>query len=550
MGKEMRKPIRLIHQLLFVISGLLTTINFFVRHEILVKTTLLLSLLILALFARADTFNNIHQKIKTTKGILKVAILAIAGIVSWSMTTSVYDNAAAGSLMAALNIGCTPLQIGLLIGSTLFIFYYLSWFYLLFLKRVYCLLKVRINFTRKRLGITLTLIGSLLLVILFLNNITTVFFNPGSAALNAYHQYDGWFLDVIFQTDTDPLFPHYNVFIQDVPSLRQPLFSLFSFPLVAPLYGLSYLLFFIPHLYPTLVIWLQFLLVFTSAILIYDIARDKLRHPKLFLAFYLSTYGIIIFPLILERFIFGLFYLILAIYLYDYHQEKRDVGLIGAMGTNLLSFLMVVLLTLQAQKGSLKERLFILLKCLGTFFALMIVFGRLPLLFYFGTFQDSAQWMTLEVGWTGQLQQFSEFVFASFVFPETMIDVRLFPRYEQAIVTQFNGVGLAILAACVIATVKNFKDFLTKVSFYWFSISFLLLGILGWSTSQHNLILFSPLFSFSFVYLFYLFLEQVLERFKGCKQLMSLIIAILLLYNIYGLVDLLSFAFTYYPTGG
>ena len=538
---------------LFIFSGLLTTVTFLGRHQNFLVLSLFLSWLMLILFTRTDFFRVLSEKIMASGDLFKIFVLMVALVVAWSMTSQTYDNAIARALMRNPQVYHLPLQalyFLFALGSSYFLFYYLSWFYLFFLEPLFSLSKERFDLTKKIARKTVCFACLLLVALLLLNNTTTVFFNPGMANLQADHQYDGWFLDVIFQTDTDPLFPNYNVFIRDVPSSRQPLFSLFAFPFVAPLYAISSLLFFIPNLYPSFVVGLQFLLVFVSAFLVYDMVKEKLYYPKLFLTFYLSTYSILVFSLIIERFIFALFYLITALYLYYYSKEKSYPALLAATGTNALSFLMICFLMGQNRVITWRQKSEFILKYLLIILALLIVFGRLPLLFYSGTLEDSARWLTLEVGFLNQLQQFSEFIFASFVFPETMIDIRLFPRYEQAIVTRFNWIGVLIIAVCLLTAIKKRKDSFVQISIYWFGVSFTLLGLLGWSTSQHNLILFSSFFSFSFVYLLYLFLEEALKKFKWRKQLIVALIVAMLLYNLYGLTDLLRFAFTYYPSNG
>ncbi|MCL1924514.1 MAG: hypothetical protein FWF50_02900 [Defluviitaleaceae bacterium] len=545
------KTIFLLQKLIFILSGLATTINFFTSHNAFMIFTVFLSFCILCLFSFTKTFKSINNKINITK--YKIPIIAVAAIVSWSMATRIYYNQAASNLIQILGIETQILQYFLITLSIPFLTYYLGWFYLIFSKDIYSLLKKQLAFTKKDLYKLATLILAILSIVFIINNITTVFFDPRAANLHPSHQYYGWYLDVIFQTDTDPLFPHYNVFIKDVPSSRQPLFSLFSFPFVAPLYGLSYLLFFLPNIYPTFVISLQISLVFLSTILMYDIVKENLKYPKLFVAFYLSTYSIVIFPLIIERFIFGLFFLILGIYLQHYKAQKNNITVfssIGAMGTNFLSSLIIFVLAIKCKKTNIKDKMLLFIKQSVVFLSMIIVFGRLPIMFYFGTFEDNTRWLTQEVGFINQIQQFSEFIFASFIFPNTIIDVRLFPRYEQAIVTQFNLTGIAIIVACIYAAIKNRKKFFVKIASFWFSISFILLGVLGWSASQHNMLLFSSFFSFSFVYLFYTYLENILNKFKWQKQIIISIIAMLLLYNLYGLFDLLAFAVRYYSIWG
>jgi len=493
-------------KLLFVLTGLMATLTFFARQPVFVMPTLVLSSGTLLWFTRTDLYQAILGKIQKNHWTLNVFTLGMAALVAWSMSWRTAYN--------AFKIQDARLHFLLSLGTTYFLFHYLTWFYGIFLAPI---LK-RIKW--KWLLATIPL----LLAIILLNHHTTVFFAPSQTSLD--HGYDGFFfLDVLFQTDTDALFRHYNVFLADVPDSRQPLFSLFSFPITAPLYLFG-------PLYPALMMWLQFLLAFLSGYLLYDLAKGQLQYPKLFLAFFLSSYSLLIFPLILERFVFGLFYVVLFIYL---GREQGKTAFLGAVGTNLLSAGLGIFLL---GKGQVKE----ILKLMGAFLGLMSVFGRLPLLFYTGSVENSARWITFEVGFINQLQQFSEFLYGSIVFPATMIDYRDFPRYEQAIVTSFNWIGVLILGLTVLSAIKYFDRYLVKVSAYWLLIAFLLFGILGWSTSQHNLILFSVFFSFSFIYLVYIALEKVLP-----KWVMGFGILGLLIYNLFGLVDLLRFAITYYP---
>ncbi len=537
-------------QLSIVLSGLMTTIVFFVHRDELVIATFILSVLSLCYFSRSTLFQNIQKEIiaipKTVHGIT----LLVAITVACSMLSNFNDSHVARHFVSWLNLPHLSGQIILFLGTTYFLFFYLTGFYQLFLKKMFLFLASDIQVTTKRKWGFGLLAIVLLFFIFTINQLTPVFFDPGQTNLIHDYNYDGFFIDVIFQTDTDPLFSHHNVFVRDRPSSRQPLFSLFSFPFAAPLYAISRLLFFIPNLYPSLMMWLQFLLTFLSALMIYQLVKKQLKHPKLFLVFYLTTYSMLIFPFILERFIFSLFYLVLLVYLHDQHKEEESIAFIAAIGTNLLAFAMGAVLFDWKSKSSWVMQVRYVIKQIAICLMMLIIFGRLPIFFYSGMLYDSTRWITSEVGFVNQLQQFSEFIFGSFIFPETVVNIRIFPRYEQAIVTNFNLVGLLIIVTCIISVVKNINEYFVKVSAYWLGIAFVLFGLFGWATDQHNLLLFSSFFSFSFVYLFYLLLDQMISKFTWSKQMMTTIISGMALYNFFGLLDLLAFALHYYPTGG
>jgi len=526
-------------KILFILSGFITTVSFFNWRGIHVGLSLLLSLGFLIYFTTTKRYETVEQLLKQVPLPTKLFLIAMAAIVSKSVTASLYRSAAISLLS---DFPYVALQVVAFIGMVYFLSFYLAWFYLVFSKGIFLTLKGSIMLGTRNKWLVGAGFGLLFFLLLAINQQTPVFFAPRLSYLAGHHPPQYFFFDVIFQTDTDPLFQYYNVFIKDVPSSRQPLFSLFSFPLVAPLYGLGQLLFFVPHLYPTLVMWFQFVLAFLSGALLHGMAKKQLAYPKLFLLFYLSTYALIIFPLILERFIFGLFYLALLIESYSRNDEERQFALLGAMGTNLLSLLMGAFLIVLNEKEKVKP----FLKLFGIFIGFMAVFGRLPILFYSGTLADSTRWITFEVGLVHQLMQYSEFVWGSFLFPATAVNFYIYPRYEQAIVTGFHVGGLLIIAACLIAAVRNFEKYLVKVAAFWFGISFLLLGIIGWSANQHNLLLFASFFSFSFIYLFYLFLEQLLSPFTWRFKVLGALAGFILLHNLYGLWDLLSFAFRYY----
>lgn len=511
-------------RILFILSGLITTIAFFNQREIHVLLSLTLSLAVLIYLS-----DKVRYESKFT---MKIPILLNAVIISYSVTSNLHRS--------AIGHWLTPWVA--LPAVTYFLFHYLAWFYLGFAKGIFLHVKNSINVTHQMkwfFGIG----ASLLLFTLFaINRLTPVFFAPSQSHLASQLPHEYLFFDVLFQTDTNPLFVFDHVFMLDVPSSRQPLFSLFSFPLVAPLYGLSRLLFFIPNLYPTLLMWLQFLLAFATGVLLYIMVRKSLSHPKLFFAFYLSTYVMMVFPLILERFIFGLFYLVVLIYSYWANREERHFAIIGAMGTNLLSLAMGGFLIM------IHERLWgkLALKLGGLFLAFVVVFGRLPLFFYGGTLEDSTRWLTLEVGLWHQLMQFSHFIWGSFLFPATAVHFYIYPRYEQAIVSGFHLGGLLIVVVSLLTAIRYRNVFFVRVAAFWFGISFVLLGLLGWSAQQHNLILFASFFSFGVVYLFYLFLEQALAKFQHRSKILGGLVSLLIVYNIFGLWDLLAFALRYY----
>ncbi|MCL1949867.1 MAG: hypothetical protein FWF59_09065 [Turicibacter sp.] len=544
-----KKMPQIIYQSAIVISGVTATILFFAARSRFVVPTLVASLLLLILFTRSQLYKDIFHEIKEMGILGSMAVLVISGTVTASMLAHFPYSQGILLLTGNLAIPSGILRPVLMLGAIPFIFFYLTYFYRLMLKPAALLVLGQHKLNGWVIGIAAGIILTLIAFLFFLNYHTPVFFSPRQATMALGDAYHGFLTDVIFQTDTDPIFSHYNVFMRDVPSPRQPLFSLFSFPLVAPLYGLGNLFPWIPNLYPTLVMGLQYILGFLSGLMIYHMVKKELQHPRLFLVFYLTTYTMVIFPLILERFLFGLFYLIMLVYLH-YFNKGKDMAWLGAVGTNVISLLMAGVLFDWGSKQSWKSHVIHSLKRVQMLLALMVFFGRLGIFFYDGAVYDSARWLMPDVSFSNQLMQFSEFVYGSIVFPETVIGIRGIPRYEQRIVTEFNILGLLFILMSIWSVIKNPASFFVRICAFWLLVSFILFGILGWAVDQHNLLLFSPLFSFSYTYLIFLFFQQLLSRVKWSGPVLAALIFGLAAYNLAGLFDLLEFAITYYPSGG
>lgn len=480
---------------------------------------------------------------------LPVWIKGLAGFSALTLVLSMMANRDYGWLGSWLSTELTgfslPLWIVLGTGSGYVLYHYLLGFYGLFFVPLLIDVFQALQLQRHQVKRSGWLLGLLFVTILVLNQQSPVFFDPSLSERAMATGYDGFFVDVIFQTDTDPLFAHYHVFLRDVPALRQPLFSLLSFPLVAPLYGMSQLLFFIPQVYPSFVMTLQFVLLVAAAMMLKLLASHEGLSTPWLMGLYLSSYSLLIFGLILERFVITLFYMMLFLTAYTLQHPRRHLALLGAGGCNLLVFVLGGGLFDWRNLQAWRTQLWLGCQQVVALLGLMLLFGRLFLLAP-DTLHDTTQWLHASTGLTQQLQQFSHLLVGSLVFPETVVNVWYYPRYEQALVTQFHGVGLVLLILCVYSGYRHRQEQLVRICTLWLGVAFGLFGLVGWATDQHNLLLFSVLFSFSWFYLLYRLLQQWLPaklRLAVCGCLWLVLVS----YNLLGMVDLIRFALYYYP---
>ncbi len=393
----------------------------------------------------------------------------------------------------------------------------------------------------KKIIAVIAIIGFISTAIIY--NFTTSFYNARN-----YLKDNGTMYDVIYTSDSSDIF-NYNAYLSlNMPEndIRQPLFGVFSYPFAAIAYILSELLFFIPNSYAIILNTVQIILLSLSVYMITRMLNLGKNGKILYFIFSFCTFPMITFSFIMEQYIFTLFYLILAIYVYYTNCMETNYLYLGAVGTMITSG---VIFPLISKFKSFKYWVINVLKCFAAFVVITIVSGRMYV------FTTCIRDLGLLLRFSGQklafivkLKQFLYFVQSIFIAPASYVvnNASGMPSYQLLNVDSICIIGIIILALCIISFILNRKEKLSIISFCWVAFSFVVLCLVGWGTKENGLILYSLYFSWAYIVLLYMLLNKLVKNEKVKIGIVVALCVLLLCFNIPEFVRLMNFGLTYY----
>lgn len=407
-------------------------------------------------------------------------------------------------------------------------------------KKIYTIYK-NMEKTDKKIMAIMTIIGFISTAVIY--NCTSSFYSARNYKKNNETMYD-----VIYTSDSSRLFNN-NAYLDINMSendIRQPLFGVFSYPFATVAYILSELLFFIPNSYAIFLNTIQILLLSLSVYMITKMLNLNKKGKILYIIFSFCTFPMIIFSFIMEQYIFALFYLILAIYVYYTNCMETNYMYLGAIGTMITSG---VIFPLISKFKSFEYWIKNVLKCFIAFFVIVIVSGRM---YVFTTSIKKFIWLLRfsgqNLGFTIKLKQFLYFVQSIFIAPASHIvnNSSGMPTYQLVKVDSVCIVGIIILVLCTISFILNRKEKLSIISFCWVAFSYIVLCLFGWGTKENGLILYSLYFSWAYIVLLYMLLNKLIKNEKVKIGIVIAICVILLCFNIPGFARIINFSLTYY----
>ncbi len=333
--------------------------------------------------------------------------------------------------------------------------------------------------------------------------------------------------------------------------LRQPLFAVFS----APLMGFTYLLGY-PFSDAIRAIILDYAQIIILIITNYILARLlKLSGYKriCFVAFLSSTYTYLLFSIMMEQYIVAYFYLILCLYIHSDNDSFDTFLLFAASGTLLTSSIIIPIVLWRKCSGEFVIWIKNLLKIIGKFFVLMLAFGRFDLFYnlvekviLFSSF--SGQQLSL----TDKILQYVVFVRSIFITPKN--EIIIYPRgdikWGLSQVDSLDFFGIAILALVTVSFILNRHKTNSRIFISWISFSVIVLVILGWGTSENGLTLYILYFGWAFISLLYQLFEFIEDKFHVRYLIPFVCVCLIVLFLILNLTEisvLFDFAFTVYP---
>ena len=383
---------------------------------------------------------------------------------------------------------------------------------------------------------------ALLLVMIL---IMAVIFLHTDAFYGTEHPYD-----VIYTSDS-PILVGSNTWLNLTYSqndLRQPLFAVFAAPFVGIFHlldvvtgasgALSAILLNIPQLG---ILMLTFLLLGKMLCL-------SGWKRMVFTALCLLSYPSLLFSLMMEQYVFAVFYLLLFL-----SGDRHPLPFWGAAGTLLTSVVTVPLLSRNHPVKQFRLWYRDMLQAAMAFVILLIAFCRLDIILGVADQIVSMGQFTGEALTLGEkLKQYLAFVPGCFTAPAAGVDLVKVghPSWQLAVPTGFDLRGILIPALCALSLVLNRKKEFSRIAGLWAAFSILLLFFLGWGTQENGLILYALYFGWAFLVLLWQLAEETGRRLKlnWFLPLVSGIgILVLSFLNLPAIAQMLRFALTHYP---
>lgn len=358
--------------------------------------------------------------------------------------------------------------------------------------------------------------------------------------------------DHIYTSDS-PLIVFNNAYLNLTYSqndLRQPLFAVFAAPFVAPFYLLTRLMPLGPGWNAAMLNWPQLIALVFSLYLLASSMELTGWKRALFLVFSLCCYPVLLFSIMMEQYIFGFFWVILALYRYQ-QQSEESLFVWGATGSLLTSAVLLPLLSRKHPVKAFPGWFTDMLKAGLGFVVMMLIFGRLDIILTapealasLNRFSDAP--LTV----LDKVSQYMTFVCSTLWAPSAgpMTNMLDMPSWKQAAVTGLSRPGMLILLLCIVSVLLNWKQFSARMAALWIGFSFVILVGLGWGTQENGLILYALYFGWAFWVLLYQLARKLTGKAPALLPLLILPVCLLLLWiNCREVIRILDFAIAHYP---
>lgn len=392
----------------------------------------------------------------------------------------------------------------------------------------------------------------LIVVVVIFTAVTFVIYSQTSVFYKPIYKNEVLDWDVVYTTDS-PYFIATDVYTNVkayANDIRQPFFAIFALPFTYTAVVLSKLLFFIPNSYVIALIAVQaFVLALTVLMLTRLMKLNKIT-KRFFMAMIFICYPFMLFSILLEQYVYSLFYLILFIYVCLNYQNQRlkDLVYLGATGSLLTTGILFPLLaSSKAPKKSIKEIAFTACK----FFSLIFIFALIPI------YPEAPSVVNAYKKFTGygltfinKLLQYINFVAISFLRPEAGVNNTTFEfvSYQQTAVKSLNTVGVIIIALTIVSFIVNRRRMFAKISFFWAIFSFIVLCAFGWGTGENGLLLYSLYFAWAFICIIFMLVDKFFSNKSVSKiAILSTVMIVLLYFNVKEVMQLVRFGIKYYP---
>ncbi|MGN1103073.1 MAG: hypothetical protein ACI4RG_12825, partial [Huintestinicola sp.] len=303
--------------------------------------------------------------------------------------------------------------------------------------------------------------------------------------------------------------------------IRQPSFAVFSIPFLGIPYLISLPFSGIPFAAPLLLAAVQAAMLLTAFCMIGQMLfADKLMRTA-FIIFCSSTYTTLLFSIMMEQYIVGVFWLILFIFLAVKDGKRSTAAFIGTTGTLLTGAVLFPLLSDKDPVKNFKEWFRDMLNAALKLLLAFAFFGRMSTLIgAFDSLKNLMRFTNAAMALSDKMKMFTHFVSSIFFAPHAVIQMKNGSiSWQLAEISDYSLIGIIIIILCIAGAVVGRKDKLSQISSCWVLFSAVLLAVIGWGAQENGMILYSLYFGWAYFVLIYKLFSAVFEKLKSTKLL-------------------------------
>ena len=148
---------------------------------------------------------------------------------------------------------------------------------------------------------------------------------------------------------------------------------------------------------------------------------------------------------------------------------------------------------------------------------------------------------------------YSHFVSGCFIAPDASVKPSLFfgdMSWQLNEANTFNYFSLAIVIIALLGFIFTKQSRISRISVLWICYSVVLLCIIGWGSYENGMILYALYFGWAYFVLIFQFIKRIADMTKrrfSLPVLIGVLSIVLLSLNYKGIIDIMKFAFSYYP---
>lgn len=282
-----------------------------------------------------------------------------------------------------------------------------------------------------------------------------------------------------------------------------------------------------------------------SALLIYRLLKKSIIpiYAKLFIILYLISFPTLYYALTIEAYAVGLVTLLIFITLCINERQNniKQLGYICTTGT-LLSSAVTLPFILVGKKTNIKKvviefvkygfLMFYTVLLFGQFYELTNIVESLKLIF---SFTATGKGSNIIDNLCKFLTSLSNFVLVpNYVFDTSTYQI-LYKQPSKILIV----IGIIILVGAFVGFWLNRKDKVAQICIYWVTFTIFLEVIMGWGAKLNEMSLYAAYFSWAFMILLAMAISKLIKNTKIGIIIISLVIAIVLVYNIDKWIELI-----------